>query len=713
MKWILALLLFSPVLWAQESETELPDIVIEGGGFATGTEVKTTLDAKKVEQSQQLDINRILKEAPGVYVQEEDAYGLRPNIGLRGVYPQRSKKITFLEDGLLIGPAPYAAPAAYYVPSRSRMEAMEVYRGFSALPFGPNSVGGTVNDITKKISETPRTELSLQGGSFDFRRVQAVISRQSGDFSWLLVGDRSESSGFKELESGASTGFLKHDLMWKGRLNLSQGQSLEVKLGIADEISNETYLGLTEADFLLNSNGRYAASEDDQMKWRHQQGEVVYRRPSASGETSVAVYSRFFWRDWRRFNNFAGNVNVVEVLRNPTQGTNADYLDVLRGRLDSSAIGGGSANLIIANNERAFRSQGLMLEHREDFLTESWEHQLKIGLLLHQDEINRRHRDDNLEMSGGTLVESGTASTISALNQDQATARVGRASWESRGGPLTLAAAARIERIDYKKRNDLNNEREELSEDVFVPGAGLAYKFADVWEVFSNHSWGVTLQGPDVNSQQEKSRTTEFGLRRQGDFALDLTGFATKYDRLKGVCSFSSGCTDSTLLDSAFEGGSALIYGLESQASLRFDAGAWSLRPRLGLTLLSARFTDRFEGDANSEWGDGVIESGDPLPYVPERQLLAGFEIERGSFRQDWVFTWQSEMADRSAAADRRTIEAFGVVDVTTHYRWSEPLDLFVRVDNLLDNTYAVSERPFGLRPGKERSLILGLTGRF
>src|SRR5690606_24805618 len=88
--------------------------------FKAGGSVRL-IEEEQLEATNYDDPHSVLTQVPGVYLRTEDGYGLRPNIGVRGVSPERSAKVTLMEDGVLFGPAPYAAPAAYYFPLVTRM----------------------------------------------------------------------------------------------------------------------------------------------------------------------------------------------------------------------------------------------------------------------------------------------------------------------------------------------------------------------------------------------------------------------------------------------------------------------------------------------------------------------------------------------------------------------------------------------------------------
>ncbi len=89
------------------------------------------------------------------------------------------------------------------------------------------------------------------------------------------------SDGFKTLPSGKNTGFNKNDIVAKFKVNLfpkaTVQQSLEFKFQYADEVGNETYLGLTENDFKANPFSRYASSNNDKMTTDHSQYMLTHK----------------------------------------------------------------------------------------------------------------------------------------------------------------------------------------------------------------------------------------------------------------------------------------------------------------------------------------------------------------------------------------------------------------------------------------------------
>ena len=132
---------------ADETDDVLDVVLVTGGREAVRklAGAATYIAEAEIQELDDTDLTDLLARSPGIYIRHEDGYGLRPNIGIRGAAAERSQKITVMEDGILITPAPYSAPAAYYLPNVNRMRAVEVVKGPSAIRFGPHSVGGAIN----------------------------------------------------------------------------------------------------------------------------------------------------------------------------------------------------------------------------------------------------------------------------------------------------------------------------------------------------------------------------------------------------------------------------------------------------------------------------------------------------------------------------------------------------------------------------------------
>ena len=667
------------------------------------------IDKKELEVFNYSDVNRVLDKVPGVYIQEEDGLGLRPNIGLRGAHPHRSKKVTLMEDGILIGPAPYSAPAAYYFPATSRVNSMEVFKGPSSVQYGPNSVGGAINMVTAPLGTQRGTEVEISSGTFT--NILLNNSGSAGNLSWFMQFGRKQGDLLKELPSGQEIDFEQNDAMLKLSYKLPGGysQSLQTKISLGSEDSDETYLGTTAQDFNNDPFKRYAASADDNMQWDRIGATLTYNvAPKKWLKLSNTAYHHQMNRNWSKFNELAGGADFRAALAGRGD---QSLVNLLRGSRDSQSS---DENLVIGTNDRKYYSQGVQTKAHLSLQTGSVFHELDLGVRLHRDQVQRNHSEIQAQMLGGEISYIDGTNIITNRNEDTSNALAVFAENEIIVGNLSTKIGARAEHVRTKRNTRIaGDDLQENSDTVFVPGIGLNYSVTDSFVVLAGVNKGFTLVGPGQNDsiEPEEAINYEAGFRLKAPISLEAVAFYSDYKNIKGTCSFSAGCNDDQI-DTEFNGGEAEIYGLESMASHTFNAGNFRFPLRLGYTFTVARFKQETLSD-NPEWGLGLIQVNDPMPYVPQNQITLGSGLHYKKFAMDINLLWKGQMADQAVAENRSVIPSYGVIDTAFSYRYSRRGKAFLRVNNLLDNTYLVSLRPFGARPGAPRTIVAGFNQRF
>jgi Fe(3+) dicitrate transport protein len=711
---MISLLLFFSMAHAQETATLSPIRVIGSEAQELNKPNSSIFIPKeKLQRQQDSDLNKVIKSVPGVYVREEDGYGLRPNIGLRGTNPDRSKKVNIMEDGILIGPAPYSAPAAYYTPNMMHIEGVEVFKGVATVPYGPNSVAGTINLLTPDYKSGGFVDGSL--GSYDYRKIIGRIGRDGDVYSYLFQAGYHETSGFKELPGDRDTGFKQADFLLKSRTRLRGGdrpQFLDIKLQAANEDSNESYLGIAKEDFNDRPFQRYAASALDEMKWHHETYQASYTAALTGNSTLVVTgYWHQFMRTWYRLDKFNSTTTLRQVLNDPT--TFQDQYKILRGEEDSASIGS-NGNLDIARNHRVFFSRGIEAHH----MVSTGLHELHWGLRLHEDQIRHNHGLDRYAMTNGQMVRTTDPRMESLLDRDTSWSQSLFAKDEINLDPVRVTLAARYERVNSDARkfvvNDVPSDSSiQNKDDFFVPGIGAVYSLTPTTSLFAGLNKGYAPVGPGQADaiKPEESTNYELGVRYLKDFFFETIGFYNDYRNIKGLCSFSTGCTSGAQTDE-FNGGQATVFGVESR--LRFDAfyHKWKFPFELNYTYTRARFDSQFT-TSSEEWGAGTIRKGAPLPYVPENQYTASLGVERGKVVSDVRFSWTGKQYDQSVEANRLTVPAYGVIDANVKYMTGKDSFAYLKIDNLLANDYIVSYRPYGLRPGKAQAFQVGFKQSF
>jgi Fe(3+) dicitrate transport protein len=669
------------------------------------------------------DVNRILYMVPGVNIREEDGFGLRPNIGFRGSGGERSAKITLMEDGVLIAPAPYAAPAAYYFPHVGRMRGLEIRKGSSQIKYGPYTTGGALNLVSTPVPQELEVNTRIIGGNFGYQDLYASVGNTFGKIGIMAEAMNTQSDGFKRLDNGGETGFELNDVILKAKFESDQDakvrQALTAKVGISTEFSNETYLGLTVRDFERDPYRRYAGSQVDNMQTEQQQYSLRHViQPTRFMDITTTLYRTNFKRNWYKLDKVkAGDdgeqIGISSILNDPE--SHADEYNILTGSTSSNADA-----LFVKANNRSYYAQGvesIFGFHLDHGVGES---DVEVGLRLHYDQIDRFQWVDSYSMTDGNmgLTGSGTPGTESNRIED-AHAFAGFLQYTFTYNKLTVIPGLRYENIlqgrrDYGKsdpeRTGADLSTRTNSVDVWIPGIGIEYNLNNAWSTFLGVHKGFSPPGSAEGTLPEKSINYELGTRYD-DNDLHIQGvlFFNDYANLLGADLAAAGGSGSGDL---FNGGSARTGGLELGIMYNLLKNAKTglrLPVAFNYTWTNAIFDNNFESSFEP-WG--TVESGDELPYVPDHMIALNLSLENHHFSLNFNSRYNGAMrtiAGQDVLTAENSLDAYYVMDMSLNVHMGQHITFTGSILNIADAQYAVSDRPAGVRPGLPRSFRVGI----
>ena len=741
---VLLLALAAPVFAQTAEETsaaderQIPEITIFGDRDdlrgVPGSATKISLD--DILRFNQSDIQRIIRQAPGISVQVEDGFGLRPNLSIRGTASERSARITLLEDGVLIAPAPYAAPSAYYFPTAGRLSRVEVLKGPAAITEGPYTVGGAINLVSTPIPDQRAGFVNLQAGQDATWRLHANYGDDNGRFGWLVETHQWQSDGFQKLDTGGDTGLDKEDYMVKLRYRSDDSaplyQQLDLKLHHATESSDQSYLGLTDADFRDAPLRRYGLSTLDNIETDHDQAILRYFVRSDRLEVTTTAYYNEFERDWFKTEglDFDGSPNAetfdrtswFEVVQAVNSGTAIGVAtpELLAGILNGADTAAGAIQL--RSNAREYYSKGIEVDVKWRAELGSATHQFSAGVRRHADHSERLQRNSTYTQLDGDLVLDDRGLLGNAGNQEQ-DADVW-AFWlrdEIDFGRLQLSPGLRYEIIDQdrtrwetrpglttdpssRSSSNIRDQRENDTK-VLIPGLGFVYALSDQWSTYGGIHKGFSAPSNAPGVDEEESLNYELGFRfGDGNTVADAGLFLTDYDNLVGTCTASSG-VDCEVGD-AFNGDAATVAGLELTVSHVFaTSGALRFPLSLAYTYIDAEF----DSDIADTDFFGAVSKGDPLPYIPESQALLSIGIEDNSWGAYLSASFVDEACVRASCGEFEKTDSSTKLDASFFYTLNDHVTFTATVENLSDEDAIVGRTPYGARPNKSRTAMLGV----
>lgn len=673
---------------------------------------------------------------------------LNLNIGVRGMNPRRSARTLLMEDGVPIFFAPYGDPSAHYSTPLERVDRVEVVKGSGQILYGPQTMGGMINFVTKPV---PRNGFAgrITGmlGTDDFRGTHLNLG--TGNERGGIMFDAVNRSGDGVRDNHK---FKIEEYTIKGEVDLTENHTLRAKVSTFRESSNysETGLGLLEWN-----QDKYQAvtGRNDEFNQKRDTASVqhIWEINDKTKLSTQAYYSDIFRASFRQVHNTTSDGNDAfgnqregygQLRGDGTECTGAgdrrlSTLSILNGDVNPDNCGG-------RHRPRRYTFYGI--EPRLDMQHNLFgiENDLVVGMRMHWEDINRKQYGAD-SAAGQSLAFAKVNGELREDINHQVQAQSYYAQNTFHMNDWSFTPGLRVERYKLNKQiNIADGEtvgsdgtiggagglRYTNSQTKVLPGFGVAWNGIQNTTVFAGVHRGFAPARPDRDliadsedpggviarnrTKAEVSTNYEIGVRSNyyKGISVESTLFHTKIDDLIVATAGASGAFRNA--------GEASMSGLELGGRVDFGTiydtphnvyltGSWT-------NLFNAKFDK--DGIFNRDFEDeiGNFQSGDRLPYAPRNMasLNIGYEHPIGvnvRIGADYVSEQKPTPNEFDAITGQSgNIPSYTLLNASASFKpVGSKLTYFISGHNLADKEYLAS-RVDGMQAGRGRLVFGGVT---
>jgi Fe(3+) dicitrate transport protein len=679
----------------QRRDVEMPQVEVVGDATAQREQPGSAavLEQEELERSRTLTVSEALRKVPGLNVRDEEGFGLRPNIGIRGLNPTRSTKVLLLEDGIPAAYAPYGDNASYYHAPLDRYARIEVLKGVGMLRFGPQTIGGVINYITPTPPEEFSGYAQLAAGNRGWSNLHLNVGGGGALFDVM----RREGDAARDNQNLRQT-----DANLKYVARIGDDQGITFRLSHLTEDSQVTYSGLTEAEY-ANFGREYNPFRNDHFDIERYGGSITHEIGLGAATLTTNVYGFRFDRDWWRQSSTTTDTQCGTAFRDAR----------LRGeRVDVEACNSAQGRL------RYYETWGI--EPRLFFSHEAFgvAQDFEAGVRWHDESQDRRQVN--------ATSPRGRVGVLAEDNLRETEAFAAFVENRFRFGSFILAPIVRWESIDYLRQNRLTGRRGESDVDDVVPGLGANWALSEDLTVFAGVHEGfappraediIDNNGGGVEVDAERSTNWEIGVR--GALGVRTTVeaalFRNDFRNQIAVGSIAGGSTPLAEGETLYAGAEVL---LNWDGEDLFASG----KPYATLALTALPTARQEEALTAIATGlpVGGSANGKRLPYAPRWTATARIGWQQGAWdvsaEVQSVSEQFSDFANTEAAvASGQTglIAGWAVWNLAVNWIPAERgWSAFAAIKNAGDRDY-IADRTRGILAGSPRQFVAGVRYAF
>ncbi|OYY49740.1 MAG: hypothetical protein B7Y48_05140 [Methylophilales bacterium 28-44-11] len=729
LKTIVAAVLFAnavlpPLAFSEETNIDLDRIDVTGilpdrlesvpGSF-------NVVDEEDLIQRRPFSVREALNNVPGINIVGEDAFVLSPNIGIRGLDPRRTSRTLLLEDGMPLFLAPYGDPSAHYSTPLQRVNRIEVVKGSGQILYGPQTIGGMINFVTKPVPKNGFAgSVQATAGNNDFTGLHANVGYGGEQGGIMFDALQNKGDGIRDNHE-----FDMQEYTLKGQLNLTDRQTLIAKVGYYKEDSNISETGLGEIDY-ARDKFQAPSGKNDSFKQERKtlQLQHIFKFDETAKLSTQAYYSDTYRSSFRQTDapgGFDGADNATGVT----------VLERCPG--DDTAIEANAETCGGRHRPRSYQYYGF--EPRLDFQHNLFgiQSDAVLGFRIHNEDIKRRQfrgndaRAQSLSFLKANAERAGIPGAVADFREDiriDVEAKSYYAQNTFYVGDWSLTPGVRVEDLKIKTTilqaegdagfATLTNRQTEV-----LPGFGMAWNGIANTTVFAGVHKGFAPPRPDRDIDELRIDKTDSETSINWELGVRSTFF-------KGV-NFESTLFHTQVNDVVINAGDGtFVNGGESEQTGvelagRVDFGTIYDTPHN--IYLQGSYTNVFTAEFTKDGLDpdsGIVD-GDRLPYAPKHiasfslgyQHPIGLDARVGvdyvSRQEADAFTRALGPTDAALSGLSGDIPAYTLLNASANFKPAgSKATYFLSGYNLADREYLAS-RVDGMAVGRGRQVIAGI----
>lgn len=625
-------------------------------------------------------------------LQRGDHSGNTANISMRSA----SQGVAVMQDRVYFSPAPYSAPQLQLLPN------LLLQQNVTSTPLADMTVGGqgafgVVSYQSLDIEDRPQSgRFTVEGSTESDVNAGMNWGLKQKEYGVLLAANYAKEQGDANFLTGSDADRNKTDILFKvnasSLLGARSPQQTEFTYQFIDDDSYRSQLGVTAADWQQEPLLLYSATAKDKHKGRQHKYQLSHQVDLSGSK----VFSDFYYQSYSQQLNQLGLFNGQEI--------DAATLSSISAFDRNPSANGGDLNLLVQDNDySAFGAQ-------TQAINQYGEHQIIYSARYHTDKAEMRFGEQTALWQADRSIVSDESSAVLAYTDD-ATALTSAIDslWRLLGMQIKLGLTYEHVSVNREVTQSVAGLNEaDFSDSDWMPQFGVLYDAGD-WRFSTDirRAWTAASAG---NSTQEAQVSLHYQVSAQyarEGIKADLRAYVQEFDNMHVDCDSYSMCADARLFTQE-NIPDVLSYGVELGLGYRWRLGEFELPLGLNYQYLSADYQSNTCTDIQ-----GCVLEGDRLAWLPEHQLQLSAGIDYGEYQLNLEAAYQSERNFSQFGSELQQVSDQWRVDLAANYDFDKHHRLYIRVENLLDESLVTTASNSGIRTENGRISYLGYQWRF